>query len=61
LPPEEELQTNLQDFVDWKAHRVRVYNRLVNDKHKRTILKQQYPTQYGGQYCFRTGPTVRID
>ncbi|XP_053382174.1 uncharacterized protein LOC123564088 [Mercenaria mercenaria] len=60
LPPEEELQTNLQDFVDWKAHRVRVYNRLVQNKHKRTALKQQFPTP-GGQYCFRTGPTVRID
>ncbi|XP_052818491.1 uncharacterized protein LOC128244528 isoform X1 [Mya arenaria] len=59
LPPEEELQANLQDFVDWKAHRARVYRRLVHNKHERNERKSQFPTQIGGQYCFRTGPTVR--
>ncbi|KAL4239779.1 hypothetical protein ACF0H5_000582 [Mactra antiquata] len=61
LPQEEELQSNLQDFIDWRAHRARVYNRLVKNKHSRRTRHQQFPTQYSGQYCFRTGPTIRID
>lgn len=61
LPPEEELQSSLQDFVDWKAHRARVYKRLVTDKQSRSIRHQQFPPQFRGQYSFRTGPTVRTD
>jgi len=59
LPPEEELQANLQDFVDWKAHRARVYKRLVQDKQDRIERQRQFPPQIGGQYSFRAGPTVR--
>ncbi|XP_052261967.1 uncharacterized protein LOC127865918 isoform X2 [Dreissena polymorpha] len=61
LPPETELQANLQDFVDWKAHRARVYNRLVKNKTSRVARHSQFPPQFAGQYCYRTGPTVRID
>ena len=61
LPPEEELQASLQDFVDWKAHRARVYKRLVGDKLSRSIRHHQFPPQFGGQYSYRTGPTIRTD
>lgn len=59
LPDEEELQRDLQDFVDWRAHRAKVYNRLVRDRQDRVVRHNQFPPQYGGQYSFRSGPTVK--
>lgn len=59
LPPEEELQENLQDYVDWTAYRAKVYDRLVKNKIDRTGRRRQFPTQFSGQYCFRTGHVAR--
>lgn len=59
LPPEEELQEGLQEYVDWKAYRAKVYNRLVKNKLNRTTRQRQFPTQISGQYNFRTGPLAR--
>ncbi|XP_041362226.1 uncharacterized protein LOC121378215 [Gigantopelta aegis] len=56
FPTDDYLQKNLQDYVNWKAHRAKMYRRLVKRKLKRDAMKKQFLPQYEGQYCFRTGP-----
>ncbi|XP_048248593.1 uncharacterized protein LOC124151217 isoform X1 [Haliotis rufescens] len=56
FPDEVELQKNLKDYVNWEAHRAKIYRRLVRQKQKHHAKKKQFLPQYVGQYSFRTGP-----
>ncbi|XP_067672028.1 uncharacterized protein [Haliotis asinina] len=56
FPDEAELQKNLKDYVNWEAHRAKIYRRLVRQKQKHHAKKKQFLPQYVGQYSFRTGP-----
>ncbi|KAL3877149.1 hypothetical protein ACJMK2_034898 [Sinanodonta woodiana] len=58
-PGDDELQSGLQDYVDWQSVRSKIYQRLVQDKITRNIKRCDFVPQYAGQYCFRTGPVWR--
>ncbi|KAK3591740.1 hypothetical protein CHS0354_019509 [Potamilus streckersoni] len=58
-PGDDELQSGLQDYVDWQSVRSKIYQRLVQDKMARSINRSDFLPQYTGQYCFRTGPIWR--
>ncbi|KAK7507938.1 hypothetical protein BaRGS_00000903 [Batillaria attramentaria] len=55
FPGEEVLQSRLQDYVNWEAHRARVYRRLVTDIRQRQARRKQFLPHIPGTYCFRSG------
>ena len=56
FPADEVLQNRLQDYVNWEAHRARVYRRLVTDIREKQARRKQFLPNIPGRYCFRSGP-----
>lgn len=56
FPSEEEMQTNLQNYISWKEHRSNTYKTSVNKAVTKRHKKKWARPQYIGQYDFRTGP-----
>ncbi|XP_076461039.1 uncharacterized protein LOC143293722 [Babylonia areolata] len=55
FPAEDTLQNNLQDYVNWEAHRARVYRRLVSGIRQKQVRRRQFPRVLPGLYDFRSG------